>query len=267
MRNLEEIALRLYQDKNEAEAQRNEVKICRDAIIEFYRSIKDALFFDYLSENCKKKDIESELKKSYEALQNSFGPLFDEYKEKIDEIYDKLPEIKEKMLLDIEAIFKGDPAADSYFEIVSTYPGFTAILAYRLSHEFYLRKMKFVARILSEYAHSRTGVDINPGAQIGKSFFIDHGTGIVIGETSIIGDNCKIYQGVTLGALSLKDGRKLKEVKRHPTLLNNVILYSGASIFGGNTIIGNNVIVGSNVEIKESIPDNTIVRGNACISR
>ncbi|MCR4879895.1 MAG: serine O-acetyltransferase [Bacilli bacterium] len=162
---------------------------------------------------------------------------------------------------DALAIYNGDPASSGVHEIISTYPGFLAIFCYRIAHLFYNYNMKHLARVISEYAHSRTGIDIHPGAQIGESFFIDHGTGIVIGETSIIGNNCKIYQGVTLGALSLKDGRALINKKRHPTLLNNVVIYSGASIFGGNTIIGNNVTIGANAEIKESVSDNQTIRG------
>lgn len=184
----------------------------------------------------------------------------------IDIIINSLPDIKKALILDATAIFEGDPASQSVSEVIHLYPGFKAISCYRIAHILYGLKYIDLARILTEYAHSLTGIDINAGAKIGKSFFIDHGTGIVIGETSIIGDNCKIYQGVTLGALSLKDGRNLVGSKRHPTLKDNVVIYSGASIFGGNTIIGSGSIIGSNVEIKESIPDNTVVKSTYCKS-
>ena len=186
--------------------------------------------------------------------------LFD----KLNEFINELPHIKDLLIDDVKALYEGDPSANSYCEVVLTYPGFVAISAYRIAHKLYTQDLKFPARVISEYAHSRTGIDINPGAVIGKSFFIDHGTGIVIGETSIIGDNVKIYQGVTLGAISLKDGRELKNKKRHPTIMNNVTIYSGSSIFGGNTVIGNNVVIGSNCEIKSSIKDNSVVTSSDC---
>ncbi len=177
----------------------------------------------------------------------------------VTEFMDRISHIKKMLENDIKAMYDGDPAANSYQEIILTYPGIYAITVYRIAHELYLLKVPMIPRILSEIAHSKTGIDIHPGATIGKNFFIDHGTGIVIGETTIIGDNVKIYQGVTLGALSLKKGQELKGVKRHPTIKNNVTIYSGASIFGGNTIIGNNVTIGSNVYITKSIQDNQTV--------
>ena len=176
-----------------------------------------------------------------------------------DKFISELEDIKKLYSDDLIAIKEGDPAADSIYEIVVCYPGAFAILAYRVAHVLYKLKVKLIPRFITEYAHSRTGIDIHPGATIGKSFFIDHGTGIVIGETTIIGDNVKIYQGVTLGALSLSKGCKLKNTKRHPTIKNNVTIYSGASIFGGETIIGNNVTIGSNVFITESIQDDMMV--------
>ena len=240
--------------------------INREHLNNFVNELKYALFSNYLIEDNNKYEIEKFLLDSYQSIKKAFGSLYIEYESKIQSFYDSLPTIREALILDLEAIYQGDPAANSYSEIVSTYPGFTAIYCYRCAHEFYLKGMKHLARLISEYAHSNTGIDINAGAQIGKSFFIDHGTGIVIGETTIIGDNCKLYQGVTLGAISLRDGRKLSDKKRHPTLLINVVIYSGSSIFGGDTVIGNNVTIGANVEVKESVPDNTIVRGN-CTSK
>lgn len=258
---MNKIAEQLYFQQNQ-ETNATHDKICRDGLIEFIKNLRFALFANYLCGDFNKNEVNRYLDHSYLNLKDSLEGIFNNYKDKIDDIYLALPRIREAIMLDVNAMYLGDPAANSFEEIISTYPGFIAIFCYRLAHEFYLRDMKHLARIISEYAHSRTGIDINAGAIIGKSFFIDHGTGIVIGETAVIGDNCKIYQGVTLGALSLKDGRELKNKKRHPTLLNNVVVYSGATIFGGDTIIGNNVIISSNVEIKASVPDNTVVESN-----
>jgi len=175
------------------------------------------------------------------------------------EFMNRLPIIREKLLLDLQAHFDSDPAAFNKDQIVLSYPGFYAILIYRLAHELDLLNVAMIPRMMSEFAHRETGIDIHPRAQIGESFFIDHGTGIVIGETSTIGNHVKIYQGVTLGAMSLRKGQALKNTKRHPTIEGNVTLYSGASIFGGNTVIGKNSVIGSNVFITESIPENSKV--------
>ncbi len=167
--------------------------------------------------------------------------------------YNKMPEIRKKSLTDVKAAFDGDPSATDTSLIISSYPGIFATIVHRLAHELYLLKVPYLPRIMSEYAHGKTGIDIHPGATIGKSFFIDHGTGVVIGESTIIGDNVKIYQGVTLGALSLKEGQSLKGSKRHPTVGNNVTIYSGASVLGGNTVIGDNVTIGGNAFVTSSI--------------
>ncbi|MGN0728321.1 serine O-acetyltransferase [Treponema sp.] len=165
----------------------------------------------------------------------------------------KIPEIRAVLETDVQAAFEGDPAAYSNDEIILAYPGFYAIAVYRLAHELHLLKIPLLPRIMTEYAHSVTGIDIHPGAEIGKYFFMDHGTGIVIGETCIIGEHVKLYQGVTLGGLSTKGGQSLKGVQRHPTLKDNVTIYSGASILGGQTIIEENVIVGGNTFITSSV--------------
>lgn len=169
----------------------------------------------------------------------------------------KLPYILEKLQLDAKAIAENDPAANSLEEVYLSYPGFFAIATYRLSHEFYKLKMPLVPRLMSECAHRLTGSDINSGATIGDSFFIDHATGVVIGETAVIKDNVKIYQGVTLGALSVERG--LRNIKRHPTIEENVTIYANATILGGETIIGANSIIGGNAWITSSIPENSIV--------
>jgi serine O-acetyltransferase len=170
---------------------------------------------------------------------------------------EKLPEIKRKIELDALATEKNDPACKSLEEIYLAYPGFHAIAIYRLSHELFKLNLPVVSRMMSEYIHGITGIDIHPGATIGKSFFIDHGTGIVIGETSIIKNNVKIYQGVTLGGLSIK--KSLAQTKRHPTIEDNVTIYANATILGGDIVIGANSIIGANVWITQSVPENSVV--------
>jgi serine O-acetyltransferase len=171
------------------------------------------------------------------------------------EFLGKITKIREYVETDVQAAFDGDPAAYNKDEIIFSYPGLFAIVTNRIAHELHLLGVPLIPRIMTEFAHSETGIDIHPGASIGKYFFIDHGTGIVIGETTVIGDNVKIYQGVTLGALSTRGGQKLKDKKRHPTILDNVTIYSGASILGGETVIGKDVVVGGNAFITSSIPD------------
>lgn len=169
------------------------------------------------------------------------------------EVVEQLPRIQQLLLTDIDAIFDGDPAAQNREEIVLAYPGLFAIFAYRVSHELYLRHVPTIPRMMTEYAHSRTGIDIHPGAQIGSYFFIDHGTGIVVGETTVIGDHVKLYQGVTLGALSTRGGQSLRGHRRHPTIGDRVTIYSGASVLGGDTVIGHDAVIGGNAFITHSI--------------
>ena len=171
--------------------------------------------------------------------------------------FERIPAIREQLLEDASAISKGDPAAKNQLEVIRTYLGFQAIAVYRLAHEFCQLKVPYIPRILTEHAHSLTGIDIHPSARIGKGFCIDHGTGIVIGETVTIGDHVKIYQGVTLGALSVK--KELAKVKRHPTIEDNVVIYSGATILGGDTVVGEGSIIGGNVWLMESVPPNSRV--------
>ena len=168
---------------------------------------------------------------------------------------EKMPKIREYIETDIDAAYDGDPAAYNKDEIICSYPGLFAIFTNRIAHELFLLGVPLIPRIMTEYAHSLTGIDIHPGTTIGKYFFIDHGTGIVIGETTVIGDNVKIYQGVTLGALSTRGGQNLRGKKRHPTICDNVTIYSGASILGGETVVGKGVVVGGNAFITTSIPE------------
>lgn len=188
---------------------------------------------------------------------------FDEAEEKADAICAKLiqslPDIQQQLLKDVQAGFDGDPAAKSREEIISSYPGVFAIYVYRVAHVLYKENVPYIPRIMTEYAHGKTGIDINPGAEIGEYFFIDHGTGVVIGETTEIGKNVKLYQGVTLGALSTRQGQQLANVKRHPTIRDNVTIYSNSTVLGGETVIGENTIIGGNTFITESIPANTKV--------
>jgi len=180
----------------------------------------------------------------------------------VKELLEQLPTIRAYLKGDLQAAFGGDPVARSIEEIILSYPCVLAIATYRLAHELYIRGIPIIPRIMTEYAHSKTGIDIHPGAKIGKNFFIDHGTGVVIGETAEIGDDVKLYQGVTLRALSFtKDekGQIIKGGKRHPTIGNNVVIYTGATILGGETFIGDAAVVGGNVWITTSIPSNTQV--------
>ncbi|MBP3753770.1 MAG: serine acetyltransferase [Lachnospiraceae bacterium] len=165
----------------------------------------------------------------------------------------RIPHIREYVDTDVQAFFEGDPAAYNHSEIILCYPGLRAIVTARIAHELFVLGVPLIPRMMTEHAHSRTGIDIHPGATIGKYFFIDHGTGIVVGETTIIGDYVKIYQGVTIGALSTRGGQTLRGVKRHPTIEDRVTIYAGASILGGETVIGHDAIIGSNTFITESV--------------
>jgi len=172
---------------------------------------------------------------------------------------ERLPEVRALLQTDLEAFFDGDPAATSLDEIIIAYPGLLAITVNRLAHVLFELKVPLIPRIMTEHAHSRTGIDIHPGATIGRYFFIDHGTGIVIGETTVIGDYVKIYQGVTLGALSTRGGQSLRGKRRHPTIEDRVTIYSGASVLGGDTVIGHDAVIGGNAFITSSIAPGTRV--------
>jgi serine O-acetyltransferase len=169
-----------------------------------------------------------------------------------DDLLHALPEIRATLKLDVQAALDGDPAASSEAEIIVAYPGLAALTAHRIAHFLYLRQVPLLPRIMSEYIHHQSGIDIHPGATIGDYFFIDHGTGVVIGETAIIGQHVKIYQGVTLGALSVK--KSLARKKRHPNIEDNVTIYAGATILGGDTVIGHDSIIGGNVWLVQSVP-------------
>lgn len=199
-----------------------------------------------------------------EALIGAMSSLMS-YREAVDhteKLIRKIPEVQKTLELDIQAAYEGDPAAKSTDEIILVYPAFPAICIYRIAHELFLQNVPIVPRMMTEYAHELTGIDIHPGATIGPSFFIDHGTGVVIGETTTIGKHVKLYQHVTLGAKSFPtnpDGSLVKGIKRHPDIGDNVIIYAGATILGGATRIGNNCVIGGNVWLTESVEDGKTV--------
>ena len=185
--------------------------------------------------------------------------LIDQSNELTVAFLEKLPEVRALLQTDLEAFFDGDPAATSLDEIIIAYPGLYAIMVNRVAHVLFQLGVPLIPRIMTEHAHSRTGIDIHPGATIGRYFFIDHGTGIVIGETTVIGDYVKIYQGVTLGALSTRGGQSLRGKRRHPTIEDRVTIYSGASVLGGDTVIGHDAVIGGNAFITSSIAPGTRV--------
>ena len=207
---------------------------------------------------------EEHLRKAYEQLVLSLSHVMtpEEAAECSEWLISRLPQIKEILLSDVEAAYEGDPAAKSTDEVILTYPAFIAIGVYRVAHELYVRQVPLIPRMMTEYAHRVTGIDIHPGASIGKRFFIDHGTGVVIGETTTIGEHVKLYQHVTLGAKSFEvadDGTLVKGIKRHPDIGNDVVIYAGATILGGDTHIGNNCVIGGNVWLTHSVPDGETV--------
>ena len=209
------------------------------------------------------KDLINETEKSLRymcKMQDRCERLGDcrtEAEERVLKILSRIPTIRQMVSLDVKAAFQGDPAAKSHEEIILSYPGVEAIMIHRIAHEFWVENIPLIPRMMNEYIHGKTGIDIHPGATIGKNFFIDHGTGVVIGETTIIGDNVKIYHGVTLGARSVAKEEANK--KRHPTIENNVTIYPGATILGGETVIGEGSIVGGNVWLLSSVPPNSTV--------
>lgn len=244
--------------------QKNRKRLNRFPDKELAERFTDDLFNLLFGSYEGKYDSAEKLLQEYLELKNTFSAILFELtrdepsvKLQTEQFFYELPEIHEALLLDAEAVLKFDPAAQSIEEVLVAYPGFYATAVYRIAHQLQLQGIKTLPRILSEYAHSKTGIDIHPGAEIGASFAIDHGTGIVIGETTVIGDNVKIYQGVTLGALNVV--KELANKKRHPSIEDNVIIYSGATILGGDTIVGNGSIIGGNIWLTHSVPANSVV--------
>ncbi len=231
-----------------------------EMVVKFFNDLLGLLFPEFAVHRCaSEKDIEMRLG----HLQEEFRNILSQNKECTasaedgveTKLFFELPSIREALLLDIEAVYMGDPAAKSTAEVIRTYPGFYAIAAHRIAHFLESLNIKLIPRIISEHAHRQTGIDIHPGAKIGTYFCIDHGTGIVIGETTVIGSRVKVYQGVTLGGLSVK--KEDARVKRHPTIEDNVVIYAGVTILGGETVIGKNSIIGGNVWLTKSVPANS----------
>lgn len=216
------------------------------------------LFYTLFDSNISMKDNIDYLSKSFQEI-TSIACKMKDFDCQIvwKKFLIRLPEVLKQLNFDAECLYKHDPASNSVEEVILAYPGFFAIAVYRLSHEFNQQGMPLIPRMMSEYAHRLTGIDIHPGARIGSPFFIDHGTGVVIGETTIIKSGVKLYQGVTLGALQVS--KEMKNQKRHPTVENNVTIYAGATILGGDTVIGENSTIGGNVWLTESVPPNAIV--------
>lgn len=225
-------------------------------LLELLRSILYPDVFDELEEEHTAADLET---MSRQQLLEVLRRVYQEppkYEDVADALFAKLPAIRETLETDIQAGYEGDPAATCPEEVMLAYPAFEAISIFRIAHELYLMKVPMLPRMMTEYAHSLTGIDIHPGATIGPYFFIDHGTGVVIGETTVIGEHVKLYQGVTLGAKSFAvqaDGTLVKGNKRHPNIGSNVVIYAGATILGGDTYIGDNCVIGGNVWLTHSV--------------
>ena len=244
----------------------NDFSLNKKRIIQVLRDVRDLIFPGYFNSLCSEAENANIFLKerAYNSLKMEMEKInktnnFDlDTKKIIKEFFNELENVVETLKLDLEYTFESDPAAIDKNEIIIAYPGFFAITVYRIAHILYKKGVPYIPRIMSEYAHTKTGIDIHPGAEIGSHFFIDHGSGIVIGETAEIGNHVKIYQNVTLGALSLGRGQLLKGIKRHPTIKDNVTIYSGATILGGETTINNNVTIGANTFITEDVKANTI---------
>ncbi len=247
-------------------------------VIEAFEHLKTAIFLGYHSHRVLTRDtlrsvLEEHLSQAYELLVEPIECAFrygcearhhDHVAEAIVlRLLGRLPELRRLLNADVVAAFRGDPAAGSVEEVVLSYPSITAICAHRVAHALHLEGVPFVPRMIAEHAHALTGIDIHPGAVIGESFFIDHGTGVVIGETTVIGDRVKLYQNVTLGALSTARAEAGRESKRHPTIEDDVTIYAGATILGGATVIGRGSVVGGNVWLVKSLPANRKIFGRA----
>lgn len=228
---------------------------------DFVDSLVGLLFQVREEKNSSLKEIELRWEVLSERLLKTITPLCASKdcccEELVDKFFDEIPLIYTRLMQDAQMYDRCDPASYCKEEVILCYPGFYAVMIYRLAHVLYNLGVPILPRVISEYAHSQTGIDIHPGATIGKDFYIDHGTGIVIGETTIIGNNVKIYQGVTLGATYVDKG--LSGVRRHPKIENNVIIYAGSTILGGDTIIGHDTVIGGNVWLTESVPPNSRV--------
>ena len=253
-------------DKMEQSAQPD-----KDVIIDLIEKLRRIIFPGYFREknyriyNAKYnlstliEDVMYNLSRQIELVFRDNGRTAEDAKNVCLEFLGRIPQVRAMVQTDLQAAYDGDPAATGMAEVIFSYPGLFAITVYRLAHELYTLNVPMIPRIMTEYAHSTTGIDIHPGATIGKFFFIDHGTGIVVGETTVIGENVKIYQGVTLGGLSTRGGQSLRGKRRHPTIEDNVTIYANASILGGETVIGQGCVIGASAFITKSVPPCTTV--------
>ena len=240
--------------------QKNSLSGLKVQVVELIDFLRGALFPDIFDPNSIGEGHEKVDRDTAEVLlRKILLPILDDAdkcKDIAKQMITALPDIKDVLMSDVQAAYEGDPAASSVEEVMLAYPGFEAISIFRLAHKLYELKVPIVPRMMTEYAHQITGIDIHPGATIGRYFFIDHGTGVVIGETTTIGEHVKLYQGVTLGAKSFDvnpDGTLVKGIKRHPDLGNNVVVYAGATVLGGKTCIGDNCVIGGNVWLTHSV--------------
>ena len=225
-------------------------------LLDLLRSILYPNVFDALEEAHSKEELEAAARRQLREILERIYREPPQYDDVIDTLFSKLPAIRDTLDTDVQAAYEGDPAATCREEVMLAYPAFEAISIFRIAHELYLMRVPMLPRMMTEYAHSLTGIDIHPGATIGPYFFIDHGTGVVIGETTVIGERVKLYQGVTLGAKSFavqSDGTLVKGNKRHPNIGSNVVIYAGATILGGDTYIGDNCVIGGNVWLTHSV--------------
>ena len=242
----------------------------KEAVVDIIEKLRRIVFPGYFQQESSARNLPGLIEEAMAALTRQLALAFQSTRlpagqaaERAQSVclrfFEALPELRALLQMDLQASYDGDPAATGMAEIIFAYPGFFAITVYRLAHVLHTLEVPMLPRIMTEYAHSATGIDIHPGATIGKYFFIDHGTGIVVGETTVIGDNVKLYQGVTLGALSTRGGQSLRGCRRHPTIEDNVTIYAGASVLGGDTVIGRDSVIGSNAFITRSIAPCTTV--------
>ncbi|MDO5540147.1 MAG: serine acetyltransferase [Eubacteriales bacterium] len=279
MENLVESLLQSYEEHEIIRNIDSDNRLNRQLIIDILEMVRQVLFPGYFEDKKLKSGtiryhvgellenidygLTKQVEKALNYAKSHEGKSEKENRRMAEEIVQKflqrLPWLRDMLAKDVQAAYDGDPAAYNTDEVIFSYPGVFAISVNRIAHELHILGVPMIPRIMTEYAHNLTGIDIHPGAALGEYFFIDHGTGVVVGETTEIGNNVKLYQGVTLGALSTRGGQSLRSTKRHPTLKDNVTVYSGASILGGETIIGEGAVIGSNAFITSSVPDHTRV--------
>lgn len=231
-------------------------------LLDLLRSILYPNVFDAMEEAHSKEELEAAARRQLREILERIYREPPQYDDVIDTLFSKLPAIRDTLDTDVQAAYEGDPAATCREEVMLAYPAFEAISIFRIAHELYLMKVPMLPRMMTEYAHCLTGIDIHPGATIGPYFFIDHGTGVVIGETCVIGDNVKLYQGVTLGAKSFpkdENGNPVKGIKRHPNIEDDVIIYAGATILGGDVTVGKGSVIGGNTWLTKSVPPHSFI--------